>query len=88
MSKQPTSKMGMLLSDEQKKRLVEEIISYFLTERDEEIGVIAAEELVDYVANLVGVEIYNKGVDDTLKMVRSRLTDVTVETEVMLKKDI
>lgn len=82
-----TDDKGKLITEEQRKQLVEKIINYFNTERDEEIGVIAAEELMSFITDAVGIEIYNKGVEDTLCMIRNRFSDLTLEAEVLLRKD-
>jgi uncharacterized protein (DUF2164 family) len=56
------SKFG--LSAEEKRKLLEEIQSYFDEERDEKIGVIAAESLLEFFLNTLGKHIYNKALDN------------------------
>lgn len=52
------------LKDEEKKELIDTIIQFFDEERDEKIGIIAAENLLDFFLNNLGKSIYNKALDD------------------------
>ena len=52
------------LSLEQKKKLQEEIIYFFQEERDEELGIIGAETVLDFFLDILGETIYNKALDD------------------------
>lgn len=52
------------ISKERKNNLVNEIIRYFDEERDEEIGQLAAELIVDFFIDKIGIEIYNQALDD------------------------
>lgn len=53
------------LTNEDKKKLLEEIKNYFYQERDEEIGFIASESLLEFFLNTMGKYIYNKALDDS-----------------------
>ena len=53
------------LTDEEKKRLIDEIIHFFEQERDEKIGIIASENVLEFFLNTLGKTIYNKALDDT-----------------------
>ena len=76
----------LLISDEKKRGVVEAIIAFYKRERDEEIGIIAAEEILDLVVDLVGREIFNKGVDETVRLLQDRLGSVWVDVEAIVKK--
>lgn len=52
------------LTSEEKKQLMEEIHYYFQKERDEELGLIATESIMDFFLNTLGKQIYNKALDD------------------------
>ena len=52
------------LSDEEKKRLLNAIINFFDQERDEKIGIIASENLLEFFLDTLGKTIYNKALDD------------------------
>ena len=51
------------LSSEQRRKL-EEIIYFFQEERDEELGIIGAETVLDFFLDVLGEIIYNKALDD------------------------
>lgn len=51
-------------TQEQKKRMQEEIIYFFKEERDEDLGIIGAETILDFFLDMLGETIYNKALDD------------------------
>ncbi len=75
-----------MLTDEERKDAVDEIISFYSNERGEEIGVIAAGNLLDMFLQQVGMKLYNKGVEDTKELVKKKLEEVEMDIEVALKK--
>ncbi|MBN2880685.1 DUF2164 domain-containing protein [Candidatus Woesearchaeota archaeon] len=74
-----------LLSQEQRKLMISEIISFFKDERNEEIGIIAAEAILDFFVNLIGPTIYNSGIRDSLNLIRSRFGDIEADIDSLLK---
>jgi len=48
------------LSQEDKRDYLEEIISYFKNERNEKIGLVAAEDILDFFMDIIGDKIYKK----------------------------
>ncbi|MCA0966885.1 DUF2164 domain-containing protein [Priestia flexa] len=66
----------MTISKEKKKVLIEEIQTYFLNERDEEIGELAAGLLLDFFIDKIAVEFYNLGVEDSYRYMSDRLEDL------------
>ena len=75
-----------LISDEKKRVAVEAIIAFYKREKDEEIGVIAAEEILELVIDLVGKDIFNKGIDETVRLLQDRLSGVWMDVEALVKK--
>ena len=73
------------LRPEDKKTVIESVIAYFAREKDEEIGVIAAEEMVDYILEQVEAKIYNQGIDDATKQMRDELDRVLAEIELTMR---
>ncbi len=55
------------LSDSQKEHLKTEIKSFYITERDEEIGIIEQMQLLDLFEEKLAPIIYNKALDDAKK---------------------
>lgn len=75
-----------VLTDQQRKIAIEEIISFFSSERNEQIGILAAENVLDMFLEKIGTHLYNKGVEDTKDFVKKRLEEVAIDIEVHLKK--
>ncbi len=61
-NKKPVS--DFTLTDEEKKNLIEAIIHFFEQERNEKIGIIASENLLEFFLDTLGKTIYNKALDD------------------------
>ena len=66
-------------TSEEKKRMIEEIQSFFLEEREEELGIIASENILDFFINTLGKDIYNKALDDAMVWYKQRMD--TLETD-------
>lgn len=76
-----------LLNEEQKRNAVRAIIDFYTTERDEEIGVIAAEEILDVVLQTAGDFIYNRGVKDGIKVMKERFEGTEVDMRALLRDE-
>ena len=69
--------MDMLhLSEDQKKALREEIHTYYLNERGEDIGIIHQEGILDLFLERLAPMIYNKALDDAKYWYSRRLQDI------------
>jgi uncharacterized protein (DUF2164 family) len=75
-----------VLTQEQRRIAIDEIISFFHSERNETIGILAAENLLDMLLQQIGVHVYNKGVNDTKIFVQKKLEEVGVDIDVHIKK--
>lgn len=53
------------ITSEEKKQLLEDIQYYFETERNEKIGILASENILEFFMDILGKQIYNKALDDT-----------------------
>ena len=49
---------------EEKEQLIKDIQVFFDEERDETIGIIAAEKVLDFFIDVMGNNVYNKALDD------------------------
>lgn len=67
------------LMREEKQFLVEQVQSYFEMERSEEIGSLAAEQMLDHMIELLGPYLYNQAMSDARKAVMDRMQ--TLEDE-------
>lgn len=72
--------MPVKFSVEEKMKLIPRIQQYFARERDEEMGILAAEIFLDFVAAEIGPFIYNQA----LANARRVLTDNAAELEFKL----
>jgi len=69
-------KSNIELSDDRKKRIIEDIREYFYKERGEEIGMLAAELFYEFFIERIGSEIYNQGLIDAKKFIEEKTDDI------------
>ncbi|MBP1754196.1 MAG: hypothetical protein H6Q59_594 [Firmicutes bacterium] len=81
------NKLGIDLTPELKKQLLEEIVYYFETERDEKLGVIASEGVLDFFMDNLGHFIYNKALDDAKQWYGKRMEDVEADFYTLYKEE-
>lgn len=63
--------------DKQKKKvMIDSIKEYFYNERNEELGDLAADMILDFFLEKLAPEIYNKGVYDAYEYSLERIEDV------------
>ena len=75
-----------LIPKEKRESCLKEIITFFKTERDEEIGVIAAEDILNFFLENIGTDIYNKGVAEAKETLKKRFDDLELDLELLLNK--
>ncbi|MGL4451805.1 MAG: DUF2164 domain-containing protein [Sarcina sp.] len=63
-------------SKEREQQLLNDIQEFFLTERNEQLGDLAASIVLDFIVDSIGVEIYNQGVADSYKYMSDRVEDL------------
>jgi uncharacterized protein (DUF2164 family) len=66
----------LLLSKEKKDHMVSAIKGYFLKERGEEIGDLAAGLLLNFITEEIAPEFYNKGIYDAYGYMSERLEEM------------
>ncbi len=64
------------LSKEQKEDMINSIKNYFYNEREEELGDLAANLLLNFIIEELGPEFYNAGVYDSYKYMNDRIEDL------------
>ena len=84
--KKTKRKWDLLLSKAKRESGIEEIINYFNQEHDLEIGVIGAEDILDFFLENIGGDIYNKGVEDSAESLRNRFEDLELDLNLLLNK--
>lgn len=75
-----------IISDEKRKAVITDIINYFECERNEKVGVVAAEEILDFMLQSFGPDLYNKGVEDSLTFIKERFHNLEIDMGAILKK--
>lgn len=64
------------LSQELKKQAIDDIKRYFSENREEEIGQLAAELLLDFMCEKVGAVIYNQAIRDAHTFMSEKVEDL------------
>ena len=64
------------LSKEKRDEMLAAIKTYFLTEREEELGDLGSGFILDFIVDKLAPEFYNQGVYDSYKYMSDRLEDV------------
>jgi uncharacterized protein (DUF2164 family) len=70
-------------SDEVRKKCIDEVITRLEEQGDSPFGVIAAEELIDIVAQNIGPDIYNLAIQDARKLLQNRLSDLETDLDLL-----
>ncbi|NNM15072.1 MAG: DUF2164 family protein [Bacteroidia bacterium] len=72
------------LSDEDKTQTKEQPIQFFENERDEKIGIIAADEILNFFLQSAGSKLYNMGVEDAKKAIKNRHEELKYDLDDLL----
>lgn len=68
---------------ELQQKCIDEVITRVEEISDGQVGVIAAQDIIDIVTENLGPEIYNKGVRDAKKAVAERLQDIETDLDLI-----
>ncbi|MDD5464415.1 MAG: DUF2164 domain-containing protein [Candidatus Moranbacteria bacterium] len=75
-----------LLSKEKREGAIKRIIAYFKNQKDQEIGILAAEELLDFFLEELVEDIYNKAVDDSKKAIKQNFDNLEIDLDLLMNK--
>jgi len=64
------------ISKEKRHEMITSIKTYFLNEREEELGGLAAGLILDFFIRELAVDIYNQGVFDSYRYMGDRIEDL------------
>ncbi|MGG0179114.1 DUF2164 domain-containing protein [Gottfriedia acidiceleris] len=64
------------LSPDQQKFAINQLQTYFLQEKDEELSELSSMLLVDFISQKLGPMFYNKGVEDSQRFMSERAEDL------------
>ncbi|MBI1289451.1 MAG: DUF2164 family protein [Flavobacteriales bacterium] len=77
----PTTRKHDRLTEEERQKAIQELIAFFEVERDEKIGVIAADQLLDHMLLSVGATLYNKGIAAAKNALHTRLEELNYDLD-------
>ncbi len=80
---QKAEKKLEFVSEEKKAAYIKEIIAFFQDKRDEEIGFVAAEQILDFFLQTIGEDIYKKAVKDARILIKEKLDDLDMELDLL-----
>ncbi len=69
------------LDRDRKKSLIDGLIAYIDDEWDQEIGLLKAELLLDFLTDHMGKELYNRGVEDSRQFLMKRMEDTELDMD-------
>lgn len=70
------NKSKIKLSKEKKEEMISSIKNYFLKEREEELGDLASNMILNFIIEELAPEFYNEGVYDSYKYMNDRNEDL------------
>lgn len=76
-----TKRKGDKLTEEQRKAAIDDIIYFFESERDEKIGVIAVESVLDFFLEHIGSKLYNQGIEHASKVLENRVEEMKYDLD-------
>ncbi len=69
------------------KKCIDEVISRVQElENSDEVGIIAAQDIIDIVTENLAPVFYNQGVEDARKTVQDKIQDIEVDLDVLKQK--
>ena len=81
----PINMLKIKLSKPEQQKLIEKTQTFFSQERDETIGLVAAEEILDFFVEELSTAFYNKGLDDARQWLRKRLEETDFSYDELYK---
>lgn len=80
------SSLQTYLTDEERAKAIDEIVSFFAEERDENIGTIAAGEVLDFFLSRLAPPIYNTGIHDARAWFEHAISTMSVDYDMLLRQ--
>jgi len=72
-----------IVSEEQKKQCIDELLTRIDEQDGAEFGVIAAQEIIDIVATYLGPSTYNLAIEDARKTIQNKLADIDIDLDTL-----
>ncbi len=74
------------LSDEQKKQITDEIKSFYLDVRGDEIGIIEQQQILDLFVEQLAPIVYNRALDDAQRWYRNQQNNMEADYYLLYKE--
>lgn len=74
------------LSQKEREVAIKELIAFYEQEKDEEIGIVAAEEILDFFLEMMGSTLYNKGMKEAQRHIKRTFENLEVDLDLLLHK--
>lgn len=68
--------LNVLLTKDEERKAMADITAYFLDERSEEIGIIAATSILDFFLMDIAPKVYNRGIKESRTVVQEALEEI------------
>lgn len=65
-----------LISEDLQNKFAEELITFFKEERDEDIGIIQARNLIEFFLDNLGKDIFNNGIESSKQLLELKVQDL------------
>ena len=75
-----------LLSKERRALLIRETIGYFKKSQDQDIGILAAEDILDFYLQALGADLYKKALNDAKAVIRQNAENLEVDLDLLVQK--
>ncbi|MBU0648480.1 DUF2164 domain-containing protein [Patescibacteria group bacterium] len=75
-----------ILTGEQRRTLIEQIITYFDTELDQKIGIVAAGNILDFFLQNLHADMYNHAISDCQKLLEERFDMIKIDLDLLVNK--
>ena len=72
-------------SKEQKRQIIRLIQNFFQEERDEQVGIIAAENFLDFIDKEIGPYYYNQAIREARRYLQGQMESIDTELLIMEK---
>ncbi len=75
-----------ILSKERRSGFIREITTYFEKERGEEIGMLAAGEILDFFQEALSKDMYNRAIEDAKMTIRQNAENLEIDIDLLKNK--
>lgn len=70
------NKTKVKIEKEKREEMIKSIKSFFLDERDEDLGDLSSSLILDFITEELAPEFYNQGIEDSYKYMNDKIEDL------------